>query len=123
MLKKRRNTLAVGAAALVAVVGSAGAIAATGALSPQEESQAVVDDVAERLGVEPSELGDAIKAALKERVDAAVDAGRLTEAQAAELEERMDSDEVPLSVSAAAVPVTSTSGTSRISMRQRRTSE
>ena len=96
MLRKRRNTLAVGAAALVAVVGSAGAIAATGALSPQEESQAVVDDVAERLGVESSELGDAIKAALKARVDAAVDAGRLTEAQAAELKERIDSDEVPL---------------------------
>jgi hypothetical protein len=96
MLRKRRNTLAVGAAALVAVVGSAGAIAATGALSPQEESRAVLDDVAERLGVESSELGDAIKAALKARVDAAVDAGRLTEAQAAELKERIDSDEVPL---------------------------
>jgi hypothetical protein len=96
MFGKHRNKLAVGAAALVAVVGSAGAVAATGALSPQEESQAVVDDVAERLGVESSELGDAIKAALKARVDAAVDAGRLTEAQAAELKERIDANEVPL---------------------------
>jgi hypothetical protein len=96
MLKKRRNMLAVGAAALVAVTGSAGAIAATGALSPQEESQAVVEDAAERLGVEPTELSNAIKAALKARVDAAVADGRLTEAQATELKERIDSGEVPI---------------------------
>ena len=96
MLSKRRNSLVAGVAVLVAVVGSAGAIAATGALSPREESKAVVDDAAERLGVESSELSDAIKAALKARVDAAVDAGRLTEAQGAELKERIDSDEVPL---------------------------
>ena len=96
MLSKRRNSLVAGVAVLVAVVGSAGAIAATGALSPREESQAVVDDAAERLGVESSELSDAIKAALKARVDAAVDAGRLTEAQGAELKERIDSNEVPL---------------------------
>jgi hypothetical protein len=96
MLSKRRNLLAVGAAVLVAVVGSAGAIAATGALSPEEESQAVLEDAAERLGVQPSELTAALKAALKARVDAAVAAGRLTEAEATELKERIDSDDVPL---------------------------
>ena len=34
MLSKRRNSLVAGVAVLVAVVGSAGAIAATGALAP-----------------------------------------------------------------------------------------
>jgi hypothetical protein len=46
--------------------------------------------------VQPSELTAAIKAALKARVDAAVAAGRLTEAQATELKARIDSDDVPL---------------------------
>ena len=93
---KRRNTIGIALAALLAAALAAGAIAATGALSPQQESQAVVDDAAERLGVESSALSSALKAALKARVDAAVEAGQLTEAQGTELKSRIDSDEYPL---------------------------
>ena len=39
--------------------------------SPSEESKAVIDDAASQLGVEPSELSDALKQALKNRVDEA----------------------------------------------------
>ena len=61
-----------------------------------EESQAVVNDAAEQLGVEPSELTAALREALANRVDAAVEDGRLTEEQGAELKERIESGEVPL---------------------------
>jgi hypothetical protein len=94
--KIKITAAAVGAAALVVALGAAGAIAASGVLSPKEESQAVIDEAADRLGVEPSELTDALKEALKSRVDAAVEAGRLTEAQGEALKERIDSGEAPL---------------------------
>jgi polyhydroxyalkanoate synthesis regulator phasin len=99
MTKRRKITITAvvaGAAALAVALGAAGAIAASGVLSPKEESQAVIDDAAERLGVEPSELSDALKEALKSRVDAAVDAGRLTEAQGEALKERIDEGQTPL---------------------------
>jgi len=94
--KTKITVVAVGAAALAVALGAAGAVAASGVLSPNEESQAVLDDAADRLGVEPSELSDALKEALKSRVDAAVDAGRLTEEQGKTLKERIDSGDTPL---------------------------
>jgi predicted DNA-binding protein (UPF0251 family) len=100
MIKGRRFTFAAGATAVAAVIvglGAAGAVAASKAFSPSEESKAVIQDAAGQLGVDPDALSDALKQALKNRVDAAVDAGRLTEAQGAELKERIDSgDGVPL---------------------------
>jgi hypothetical protein len=87
---------AVGGTALAIGLGAAGAIAASDVLSPKAESQAVIDDAADRLGVEPSELSDALKSALKSRVDAAVEAGRLTEAEGKALKERIDSGDTPL---------------------------
>jgi len=81
---------------VVAGLGAAGAIAASDLFSPSEESKAVIDDAASQLGVEPSELSDALKQALKNRVDEAVDAGRLTKEQAKELKERIDADSYPL---------------------------
>jgi hypothetical protein len=94
-MRRHRSKIVVGAAALTAVLGAGGAIAAT-QLNPKQESQAVVNDAAEQLGVEPSELTAALKAALANRVDAAVEAGRLTEAQGAELKARIQAGEVPL---------------------------
>ena len=88
--------LVVVAAVVAAVLGGGAAIAATQVWSPKEESQAVIDDAAEQLGVEPSELNQALKQALKNRVDSAVDAGRLTKEQGDALKERIDSSEVPL---------------------------
>jgi hypothetical protein len=96
MTRRKEITFAVGAIAIAALViglGAAGAVAATSLLSPEEESKAIIDDAAEQLGVEPAELSDALKQALKNRVDEGIEAGRLTEEQGAELKERIDSDD------------------------------
>jgi hypothetical protein len=94
-MRRHVKKIAVGTAALAATVGAGGAIAAT-QLNPKEESKAVLNDAAEQLGVEPSELSEALRDALANRVDAAVEAGRLTEVQGAELKERIESGDVPL---------------------------
>ena len=99
MTRRKKLTFAAGAAGvalLVAGLGAAGAVGASRMLSPNEESKAVIDDAAAQLGVEPSALSDALKQALKNRLDEAVEAGRLTKEQADELKERIDAGEYPL---------------------------
>ena len=100
MTKGRKLKFAAGATAIAMIVvglGAAGAVAASKAFSPSEESKAVIDDAAGQLGVEPDALSDALKQALKNRLDAAVEAGRLSEEQANALKERIDSgDGLPL---------------------------
>ncbi len=96
MTRSHRNTIIGSAAALVLVAGGGAAIAANGVLSPQQESDAVVSDAAEQLGVEPSELSEALQQALQNRVDAAVEAGRLTEEQGEQLKARIQAGEIPL---------------------------
>ena len=99
MTRRKQVTFAAGAAAvalLVAGLGAAGAIAASGIFSSNDESEAVIVDAASQLGVEPSELSDALKQALKNRIDEAVDDGRLTEERASELKERIEADDYPL---------------------------
>lgn len=92
----KRKIVAATAAAL-AVGGAGAALAATQlGRSPSEESKAVVSDAAQQLGVQPSELSSALKKALKDRVDAAVAAGRMSKDQGNELKKRIDSDEFPL---------------------------
>jgi hypothetical protein len=78
------------------VVVAGGAIAATKALTPRQERQAIINDAARQLGVEPQELSDALKQALKNRVDAAVRDGRLTGKEAARLRERIEAGDAPL---------------------------
>ena len=92
---KKRTKLAVSAGAALAVAGAGGAVAAT-ALSPSEESKAVVEDAAKQLGVDPAKLNDALKQALENRIDAAVKAGRLTEEQGEAMKERVEADDFPL---------------------------
>lgn len=87
---------AVAALALAIALGAAGAVAASSILSANEDSQAVIDDAAKQLGVTPSALTDALKEGLKNRVDDAVESGRLTEAQGKELKERIDAGDTPL---------------------------
>lgn len=99
MTRRRKLTFAAGAAGtvlLVAGLTAAGAVAAERILSPGEDSKAVIDDAASQLGLEPSELSDALKQALKNRIDEAVEDGRLSEEQATELKERIDAQEYPL---------------------------
>ena len=92
---KLNYKLALGVAGVAAIVGGGVAVAASDG-SRSEESKAVIDSAADKLGVSPAKLTDALKQALKERVDAAVAAGRLTKAQGDALKERIDSDEFPL---------------------------
>ncbi|HEU0246956.1 MAG TPA: hypothetical protein VFR38_07700 [Gaiellaceae bacterium] len=94
MTTRRNLRFVVGGAAVAAVLvglGTAGAIAASGAWSPSEERKAVIEDAARQLGVEPDALSDALKQALENRIDAAVEAGRITEEQANALKERLES--------------------------------
>ncbi len=85
----------VAAAAALAAVSAGAALAADKLLTPKQESQAIINDAANRLGVAPSALSDALKAAFKARVDAAVADGRITKAQGDELKARIDSGDVP----------------------------
>jgi polyhydroxyalkanoate synthesis regulator phasin len=83
-------------AVAIAVAGGGVALAASEPWDQKEEAQAVIDDAAQQLGVEPNELSDALKQALKNRVDDAVAAGRLTEEQATKLKAAIDANDVPL---------------------------
>jgi uncharacterized protein YidB (DUF937 family) len=87
----------VGAAAALAVGGTGAGIAATRmGRSPSDESQAVISDAARQLGVQPLELTNALKKALKDHIDAEVAAGRLTKAEGDALKKRIESGGVPL---------------------------
>jgi len=90
-----RKRLAVGAVAVAALAGGGAALAGSG-LGSGEEQQAIIDDAAKRLGVEPQALEDALENALAARIDAAVAAGRLTEEQAAEMKQRLEDGQLPL---------------------------
>jgi hypothetical protein len=92
---KKRMKIAAGAGAALAVAGGGAALAAAGS-TPQAESQAVVNDAAKQLGVDPTKLSSALKQALANRVDAAVKAGTMTEAQGKELKARIQAGTFPL---------------------------
>lgn len=91
-----KRKIVVTAAAGLAVVGAGGAIAATKLTSPREESQAVLNDAAQQLGVQPNELSAALKKALSNRVDQAVKDGRLTKTEGDALKARINSGQFPL---------------------------
>ena len=92
---KKRSKIAAGAGAALAVVGAGGAVAAD-RLTPKAESQAIVNDAAKQLGVDPAKLSDALEQALKNRIDAAVKDGRLTKEQGDAMKRRITSAAFPL---------------------------
>jgi hypothetical protein len=94
--RETKRKLVVGTAAALAVAGGGAAIGATQLDSPQAENQAVVSDAAKQLGVTPDALSSALKKALENRVDAAVAAGRLTQAEGDALKKRIEAGDVPL---------------------------
>lgn len=94
-MDRTKKQLAAGAVAVAALAGGGAAIA-SGGLGSSENQQAIIDDAAKRLGVEPDALENALEQALGARLDEAVDAGRLTEEQAAELKERLQEGTLPL---------------------------
>jgi hypothetical protein len=91
----RRNTVAALVAGL-AVAGGGAAVAATKEASPQAESSAVIADAASQLGISSEKLSSALKASLEKRVDAAVAAGELTQAEGTALKQRIEAGEIPL---------------------------
>jgi hypothetical protein len=82
----RHKLLAGGAAAAVLALGG-GAYAAT--QTGSNPRQAFLNDVAKRLNVSPSQLNSALKGAFIDRLNAAVKAGMLTQAQADQIEKRI----------------------------------
>lgn len=99
MTRQRKLVYAAGVGGVVvalAGLGAAGAVAASSLFSPRDEAQAVIDDAAAQLGVEPSRLSDALEQALENRLDEALESGRLTEEQAERLRQRLESEGVPL---------------------------
>ena len=88
-MNRSRRIVIAGAVALAAVAGAGAALAASHAWGGSDQRQAVINDAAGRLGVTPSALQDAFKAALKDQVEAAVTAGTLTRAQADAIEARI----------------------------------
>src|SRR5215212_4786980 len=88
----------LGAAVIVGAVfvGAGGAVAAGKLISPGERSQAVVDDAAKQLGVEPDKLTAALKKALENQVDADVAAGRMTKEHGEAMKQRIEAGEYPL---------------------------
>ncbi len=94
-MKRKKRMLAAGTVVALAIAGGGAAIAATGD-DRKAESDAIVADAAKQLGVTPAKLENALQEALKNRVDAAVQAGRLTQAQGQELKQRIEAGELPL---------------------------
>lgn len=92
---KKRTKLAAGAGAALAVVGAGVAVAAD-RLTPKAESEAIVNDAAKQLGVDPAKLSAALEQAMKNRIDAAVADGRLTKEQGEALKQRIASAAFPL---------------------------
>lgn len=88
--------LIAGVAAFAAVAAAGAAVGATKLASPKAESEAIVADAAQQLGIDPSRLSEALKKAIERRIDAAVADGRLTRAQADALEARIEAGDVPL---------------------------
>jgi hypothetical protein len=94
---KVSRKIVICAVAGLAVVGTGAAVAATQFGDPKAESEAIIKDAAGQLGVQPAQLSDALKQAYKNRIDAAVAAGRLTKEQGDAIKAQIEAG-VPLLV-------------------------
>jgi AraC-like DNA-binding protein len=83
-----KRNLVIGGAALAVAAFAGGAYAATQNSGPTTR-QAFLNDVAKRLHVSPQELSSALNGALTDQIQAAVQNGQLTQAQANALEQRL----------------------------------
>jgi len=92
----RKFRLIMGTIAVAVVVSGGAAYAASQDNSPQARSQAIVNDAAGTLGVDPSKLSAALKKALENQVDAQVTAGKLTQAQADAIKKRIEDGTQPI---------------------------
>jgi hypothetical protein len=92
----KRARLIVGIVVGLAVAAAGGAYAASRLESPTAVSQSIITDAAGQLGISPDKLTSALQKALDDQIDAAVQAGRLTQAQGDALKKRVDSGQLPL---------------------------
>jgi len=77
MDRSLKRKVVAGTVAALAVGGAGAGLAATQLRSsPSEESQAIVNDAAKQLGVQPDQLSSALKKAMENQIDAAVAAGQ-----------------------------------------------
>ena len=91
---RSKQTLAGVAVGAVLVAGGGAAYAAATQMGDDGgggEYEAALADIAERLGVSANELDAAIDGEAEERLDAAVASGQLSEDQAAEIEDHLES--------------------------------
>jgi len=95
-MKQKSIKRVVVAGASLALVGGGvgGAIAATTDATPETGQAAFLADAAGRLGVQPSELENALERAALDRVDAAVKDGRLTQSEADAIKARISSGDL-----------------------------
>jgi hypothetical protein len=84
---KITRKVALSLAAIAAVAGAGGAVAAT--QSNTDPRKAFLDDVAKRLHVTPAQVTSALQGAQLDQIQAAVAAGRLTQAQADAIKKRI----------------------------------
>jgi hypothetical protein len=87
-MRRRTRIAAVAAAGALVAAGTGVAVATTRSDDAKEREQAVLADAAKRLGVQPSELRDALGDAQDAQLDAEVKAGRLTQEQADAIKQR-----------------------------------
>jgi hypothetical protein len=90
-----RRWLAAGAVVAL-LAGTGGALAAKGDDAKRPNRDAMLNDVAKRLGIDAAKLKEAFKAAAIARVDAALAAGDITEKQAARAKARINAGDAPL---------------------------
>ena len=83
-----KHKLLAGLVAGLVLAGGGAAVAATQTQS--NPRQALLNDVARRLNVSPSRLRSAFQGALLDRLNAAVKAGRITQAQADQIKQRIE---------------------------------
>jgi hypothetical protein len=82
-----KRKLAVGGAVVAAAGLAGGAYAASS--SSTNPRQEFLNDVAKRLNVSPAQLNNALKGAYQDQLDRAVKSGKLTQAQANKLKQRI----------------------------------
>ncbi len=87
MEMKLKRKLAIGAAVAAAAAFGGGAYAATQSSGPNQR-QVFLNDLAKRLNVTPAQLKSALLGAFGDQLQAAVKAGRLTQAQADQIRQR-----------------------------------
>jgi hypothetical protein len=93
MQPRLKRKLAIAATPLAAAAFAGGAYAASNSTNPRQQ---FLDDVAGRLHVSPQQLQDALKGAFTDQLAAAVKAGKITQAQANKIGQRLANGKLPL---------------------------